>query len=204
MANCSTHHASAAASTRCETDWDPHPPQSANRSSQRSCSTRRSVGSLPPATFPARRAPSRQAPRAPSGRLSIERKWISLQEAEGGRARILSASPTVSTVKACLDARTVGHASRASNTTAARRAGATTDPNPGDPQTIATTALRLSVFSGKPTTKNASPAWEPEARRDADMSFGDGVQTEPMSKPTRFPYGDARSDEVPRGPRRLA
>src|SRR4026209_2209311 len=35
-------------------------------------------------------------------------------------------------------------------------------PVPGIRRPIVTMALRLSVFSGKPTTKNAGPAWKPK------------------------------------------
>ena len=65
-------------------------------------STRRSAGSWPRPTSPARAAPPPRARPAPSGRLSIARADSPFRKLKPG-AWILSASPTVSTVTVCAD-----------------------------------------------------------------------------------------------------
>ena len=103
-------------------------------------------------------------------------------------ARIFNTSPTMSTVNVCADKRSAGHASKASKTTAARRPGRYHRiPIPGIRRPTVKTAVRLSVFSGKPTTRNAGPAWRPKPVETRTWRSVPASQTEPISRKSARP-----------------
>ena len=50
-----------------------------------------------------------------------------------------------------------------------------------------TTAVRLSVFSGKPTTRNAGLAWNPSPVETRTLRSVPVSQTDPMSRKSASP-----------------
>ena len=61
------------------------------------------------------------------------------------------------------------------------------DPDPGIRRPIVKMARRLSVFSGKPTTKNAGPAWNPKPVETRTLRSLFSSQTEPTSRNSASP-----------------